>query len=103
MSTLSTKDIDRIANLAKLTIPQQENTALLKELNKILNLVEKMNTTDTSQIPPLAHPYDEKQPLRNDIVTEPDQRILLQKNAPQVEAGLYIVPAVINNDDHNDE
>lgn len=99
MSTLSAGDVDKIAHLAKLIIPENENQSIQKELNKILDLVTQMDEADTATVEPLAHPYDVPQPLREDIVTEPDQHTLLQKMAPQIEAGLYIVPVVIENEE----
>ena len=98
MTTLKTDDINHIAHLARLSIPEEENDALLNELNKILGMVAKMSAVNTDNIDPLAHPYDEKQPLRADVVTETDERQLFQKLAPQTQAGLYIVPAVIDNE-----
>ncbi len=97
MATLNANDIDKIAHLAKLIIPKNENAPLLTELNKILDMVAEMSQTNTETVLPLAHPYDEKQPLREDKVTEPNQRELFQKLAPKTEAGFYIVPAVIEN------
>ncbi|WP_267256978.1 Asp-tRNA(Asn)/Glu-tRNA(Gln) amidotransferase subunit GatC [Coxiella endosymbiont of Ornithodoros maritimus] len=98
MALLKSRDIDRIANLSKLIIPKNENDALLESLNKTFDLVIKMDKVDTSAVEPLAHPYNETQPLREDHVTESNQRDLFQKSAPQVEAGLYMVPIVIDNE-----
>lgn len=99
MSTLKKSDINKIANLAKLLVSKRENQLLRKNLNEILKLVDKMNQIDTIHIEPLAHPCSETQLLREDIVTELNQRALFQKNAPQVEAGLYTVPVVIENEE----
>jgi aspartyl-tRNA(Asn)/glutamyl-tRNA(Gln) amidotransferase subunit C len=98
MTDLTTDNINKVAHLAKLTVPAKENAALLEEINKILKLVDTMSTVDTNQVEPLAHPYDEKQPLRADVVTEKNQRELFQSIAPLTEAGLYIVPPVIDNE-----
>lgn len=98
MATLNAGDIDKIAHLAKLIIPESKNQSMKKELNKILDLVTKMDEVDTTMVEPLSHPYDVSQPLREDIVTETNQRTLLQKIAPQTEAGLYIVPVVIESE-----
>lgn len=98
MSTLQSKDIEKIANLAKLIIPSNEQTAILDKLNKVLDLVAQMDMVDTCDTPALAHPSDIHQPLRSDAVTEPNQRDLFQKMAPQIEAGLYIVPAVLDTE-----
>ena len=60
-----------------------------------MQFVEQMNTVDTSGVVPMAHPLDAHQRLRPDEVTETDQRELFQAGAPLVEAGLYLVPKVI--------
>jgi len=98
MTTLKTDDINHIAHLAKLSLSKEEDDVLAKELNKILGMVAEMDAVNTDNVDPLAHPYDEKQPLRADVVTETDQRQLFQKLAPETQAGLYIVPAVIENE-----
>ena len=99
MSTLSKKDINKTANLAKLIISESENQSLEQNINEILKLVDKMNQIDTTHIEPLAYSSNETQPLRQDIVTETNQRALFQENAPQVKSGLYIVPVVIESEE----
>lgn len=66
------------------------------ELSKILTLVEKMNAADTAGVEPLSHPMDRGLRLRDDQVTESDQREKFQAIAPAVESGLYLVPKVID-------
>ena len=89
--SLTVEEIKRVANLAKLTSRTQD----LKELSGILELVKQMNAVDTRHIAPMAHPLDVAQPLREDEVTEKNQREKLQKIAPAVKVGLYLVPKVI--------
>ena len=98
MSTLSADDIDKIAHLAKLIVPKNRNQSIKKELNNILDLVTKMDKVDTTTVEPLSHPYDVCQPLREDIITEPNQRTLLQETAPKIKAGFYIVPTIIESE-----
>lgn len=95
MTTLNTTDVMKIAYLARLNISEQEVPRYVRELSNILDLVEQMNRVDTGSVEPMAHPLDVGQRLREDIVTEKDQRELFQSIAPQVEAGLYLVPQVI--------
>jgi aspartyl-tRNA(Asn)/glutamyl-tRNA(Gln) amidotransferase subunit C len=59
-------------------------------------LVEQMSQVDTSDIEPMAHPLDQSQRLRTDVVLESNQRDALQKNAPAIEDGLFLVPRVID-------
>jgi len=88
-------DVKKIAHLARLAVDETDCEALNQDLNNALKLAEQINKVDTSKVEPLAHPYDEKQPLRQDVVTETDQRALFQSIAPETEDGLYIVPKVI--------
>ena len=95
---LSKIDTEKVAHLARLDISQQEKESITKDLDNILLLIDRMNKEDTSEVPPLAHPLDATQPLRPDQVTESNQRDLLQQNAPLTHNGLFIVPAVIDNE-----
>ncbi len=96
--SLDSSDVKKIAHLASLAIAEEDIQPLSEDLSTILNLVEQMNQVDTSNVTPLAHPYDEQQPLRIDDVTEPNQRELFQSIAPDTQAGLYIVPQVIDSE-----
>ncbi len=93
--SLSLDDVRRVANLARIEISEDEARIVLAELSGIFNLIEQMQAVDTSAIKPMSHAQDVVQRLRADAVTEIDQRELFQSVAPQVEAGLYLVPKVI--------
>ena len=93
--SLDRNDVGKIAHLARLAINDDDIPRYAEELSRILGLVEQMNQVDTDQVAPMAHPLDAKQRLRPDTVTEIDERALFQENAPRVEAGLYLVPKVI--------
>ncbi len=95
MTTLTEKDVKKIAHLARLEISSSEISKHAQDLSKILDFVEQINAVNTDNVEPIAHPLGGIQRLRKDKVTEVDQRGLLQSNAPQVEAGLYLVPKVI--------
>ncbi|MFA7095582.1 MAG: Asp-tRNA(Asn)/Glu-tRNA(Gln) amidotransferase subunit GatC [Gammaproteobacteria bacterium] len=92
---LTSADVEKIAHLARLAISEQDVKEYAANLSSILQFVEQMNTVDTSGVVPMAHPLDAHQRLRPDEVTETDQRELFQAGAPLVEAGLYLVPKVI--------
>lgn len=96
---LKHEDFTKVAKLAKLTINAEHKQAFEEELGKILSLVAKLDEVDTAHVQPLAHPVDAKQRLRSDQVTATNERTLYQQNAPQVTAGLYIVPQVIETDE----
>lgn len=93
--SISPEEVLKIANLARLQIKQDEVEQYATDLSNIINLVEQMNAVDTTDIMPMAHPLDATQRLREDQVTEVDQRDKFQTVAPSAEKGLYLVPKVI--------
>jgi len=93
--SLEKEDIEKIAHLARLGINDADVPDYVRNLSDILDLVEQMSAVNTCGVTPMAHPLDAQQRLRADEVTESDQREQLQANAPQVAAGLFLVPQVI--------
>ncbi len=93
--TLTVSDVKRIADLAYIEIDEDEAKETLIQLSGIFNLIETMQAVGASTVEPMSHAQSVVQRLREDEVTETDQRQLCQSIAPQVEAGLYLVPQVI--------
>ncbi|MFT3907499.1 MAG: Asp-tRNA(Asn)/Glu-tRNA(Gln) amidotransferase subunit GatC [Steroidobacteraceae bacterium] len=94
--SLTAKDIQNIAHLARLDLTEAETAAYVASLSSIIGLVGELDRADTAQVEPMSHPLPGlTQRLRADQVSESDQHALFQQNAPQVEAGLYLVPKVI--------
>jgi aspartyl-tRNA(Asn)/glutamyl-tRNA(Gln) amidotransferase subunit C len=93
--SLNSADIKRIAHLARIEVNDAEADATLTKLTGILGLIEQMQAVDTTGIEPMSHSQDVTQRLRDDVVTETNQRELYQSIAPAVEEGLYLVPKVI--------
>jgi aspartyl-tRNA(Asn)/glutamyl-tRNA(Gln) amidotransferase subunit C len=93
--SLSLDDVRRIARLARIRIDDEEAGRYQSQLNDIFGLIVEMQAVDTTGIEPMAHARDVHQRLREDAVTEADRREAFQAVAPQVEAGLYLVPKVI--------
>lgn len=93
--TLNLDDVKSIAHLARIAVDEQEAGGYLAQLSAIFGLVEQMQAVDTAGIEPMSHAQDLSLRLRGDAVTESDRRALFQSIAPQVEAGLYLVPKVI--------
>ncbi len=103
---LTSSDIDRIANLARLQLQAAESARMLTQINGFFDIVEQMRAVDTTGIEPLAHPVMAVRDavlsaqagelrLRADIASEPNQREANQRSAPSVERGLFLVPKVI--------
>lgn len=89
------KDVENIAHLARLQLSTAEQQEALNSISSILQLIDQMQAVDTDGVEPLAHASNASQRLRNDAVTEPDQRDMLLKLAPSADQGLYLVPKVI--------
>ena len=96
---LTSDDVNRIAHLARLEISAPEATQMLGQLNGFFRIVEQMSAVDTTGVEPLYTPLSAVQSvalrLREDCVTETDQRQANQRSAPAVEQGLFLVPKVI--------
>jgi aspartyl-tRNA(Asn)/glutamyl-tRNA(Gln) amidotransferase subunit C len=92
---LEKSDVEKIAHLARLHIDATEAQEVANRISSILNLIDQMQSVETSNVAPLAHPFDAVQRLRPDVVTERNEREYLQKIAPAVQDGLYLVPKVI--------
>ena len=97
--SLTSQDIGRIANLARLQLRPEESERMLAQINGFFEIVEKMRAVDTTGVEPLAHPVAALQAvalrLRDDIASEAIDREANMRNAPAREAGLFLVPKVI--------
>ena len=97
--SLTSADIARIANLARLELKPDESERMLMQINGFFDIVEQMRAVDATGIEPLAHPVATVQEsvlrLREDTVSEPNNREANQRNAPALEQGLFLVPKVI--------
>lgn len=93
--SLTLEQVQRIAHLARIETSESEAGTTLAHLNGIFALIEQMQAVDTRGVAPMAHAQDVFQRLREDLVTEGDRRDAYQSVAPDTEAGLYLVPKVI--------
>lgn len=93
--SLTTEDIKKIAYLARIEVSDSEAEATLQKLTGIMALIEQMQAVDTTGVTPMSHSQDVTQRLREDVVTQTNQRELFQSIAPAVSDGLYLVPKVI--------
>ena len=97
--SLTSTDIARIANLARLELSATESERMLTQMNDFFDIVEQMRAVDTTGVEPLAHPVvaisEFALRVRDDVASEPNQREANQRSAPAVENGLFLVPKVI--------
>ena len=96
---LTSADVRRIAELARLELAPEEEVRMLEQLNSFFRIVELMSEVDTSGVEPLYTPlaavHEQHLRLRDDVVSEADVRAAAQRSAPATEGGLYLVPRVI--------
>ena len=96
---LTSSDVRRIAELARLDLGAAEEAQMLEQINSFFRIVEQMREVDTSGVEPLYTPLaavgDAHLRLREDVVTEGDDRIANQQSAPAVGDGLFLVPRVV--------
>ena len=93
--SLTLEQVQRIAHLARIEISESDAWTTQGHLNGIFELIEQMQAVDTAGIEPMAHAQELSQRLRDDAVSEADRRAAYQAVAPETEAGLYLVPKVI--------
>lgn len=92
---ISQAEVIKVAHLARLAIPEERLDGYTHTISDILDLVAQMNAVNTDDVEPLSNPLDAVQLLREDKITEDNQRDTYQSIAPLVEEGLYLVPKVI--------
>lgn len=93
--SLNPSQLKHVAHLSRIALEESNIAALVQDLNAILAFAEQLKDARLDDLAPMAHPLDQQQPLRADVVTEINQRDLLQKGAPAVDRGLFLVPKVI--------
>lgn len=96
--SLSIADVEKIALLARLSVNHDDLQQYASNLSNILDFVSQLDKVNTDKISPMSHPLDLTQRLREDQITEPNERAQFQKIAPKTVAGLYLVPKVIAED-----
>jgi len=94
--SLDSEAVSKIAHLARLGVDKSEYETYARNLSDILTFIEQLNSVDTQGVEPMAHPLDAGQRLRVDEVSETIEREKFQRVAPRTEAGLYLVPKVID-------
>lgn len=94
--SIDKQDVQKIAHLARLALTDEDAEQYQHSLSSVLSLVEQMQSIDTDGVEPLSNPLEMTQRLRDDVVTEDNQRDAFLANAPQSEAGLFLVPKVID-------
>ena len=93
--SIDKSDIEHLCNLSKLNLDEEEQSVFLSQMQSILDMIEELQEVNTGDIEPMAHPLQMTQRLRDDEVTEFNDREKYQKNTEFAEDGFYKVPKVI--------
>lgn len=93
---LGTEQVNVIANLSALHVEESEVQQVAEKLSNILDLFAQLEAVDTVGVLPMSHPLDQVQRLREDVVCGTNIREKVQKIAPSVAEGLYLVPRVVD-------
>lgn len=93
--SLSPEQVQQVAHLARLELKPEKTALYATQLSNILAMVDQLAAAKTEGVAPMAHPLELTQRLRPDVVSEPNRRDIYQAHAPAVEAGLFLVPKVI--------
>ena len=88
--------IDKVAHLARLEVQDSDKAGLLKDMNTILNFMDKLNEVDTEGVEPLVYMSDEVNVLRKDEVKQEISKDEALKNAPKQDGSFFRVAKVIN-------
>ena len=94
--SVSDDDVRKVSRLARLAVLDENVHAYAAKLSGIVAMVDQLNAVDTTGVEPMSNPLDSVQRLRDDVVTETNQREKYQSVAPEVEKGLYLVPKVLD-------
>lgn len=94
--SISPKNVEEMARLARISIASKDIPSYSEQLSKILNFMNEIQSIDTDAIEPLAHPIEEINPIRADVVTEADTRQNAHKYASHMLDDFYTVPQVID-------
>jgi len=93
--SINKDQIKYLSLLSRMDIQESEINDVEEKLTKIIDFVDQLQSIDTDEIQPMAHPLNQSQRLRADKVVEENFRDKIQKNAKSTERGMYIVPKVI--------
>jgi len=93
--SLDKDQVQHIAMLARLKLADDEFAETVDKLSRIVDFVDQLSQADTGDVVPMAHPLNQAQRLRADVVTETVDRDHFQENAPSVKGGFYLVPKVL--------
>ena len=94
--SIKRSDIEHLCNLSKLSLDEEEKSLFLNQMKSILEMIQELEEVDTGDIVPMAHPLQMSQRLREDEITESNERNKYQKNTDCAEDGFYKVPKVID-------
>jgi aspartyl-tRNA(Asn)/glutamyl-tRNA(Gln) amidotransferase subunit C len=93
--SITVQDVTRIANLARIDVPEAEKPHLAGQLSGMLKFIEQLNEVNTDGVEPMTTAAKMKLPRREDKVTDGNYAADLLANAPEATGNFFVVPKVI--------
>ncbi|MCI6795546.1 MAG: Asp-tRNA(Asn)/Glu-tRNA(Gln) amidotransferase subunit GatC [Lachnospiraceae bacterium] len=92
---ITDETIEYVSLLAKLKPSEEEKIQARKDMQQMLDYIDKLNDLDTSGVEPMSHLFPLNNVFREDTVTNGDDRENMLLNAPEEKDGQYVVPITI--------
>jgi len=96
-NNISSKEVKKIAKLAKLELTDNEINLYSSQMSQIINYFSQLNKVDTSDIEPLSNVIDINNVVREDKIEKSLDKSISLKNAPQSDEEFILVPKIIRS------
>lgn len=92
---ITTKMVDYVSDLSRLSLPEEDKNKMAEELEQIIDYVEILNRLDTKDVEPMSHTFPLKNVLREDEVVDYGHHAELMRNAPAHDESAFLVPKTV--------
>ncbi|MBE5937393.1 MAG: Asp-tRNA(Asn)/Glu-tRNA(Gln) amidotransferase subunit GatC [Lachnospiraceae bacterium] len=93
---ISDETIEYVGILAKLELSETEKEQAKKDMERMLDYIDKLNELDTTGVEPMSHLFPITNVFREDVVTNDDKRESILANAPEKKDGSFVVPKILD-------
>ena len=95
-NVISDETMEYVGILAKLELSEEEKEAAIKDMESMLDYIDKLNELDTTGVEPMSHVFPVQNVFREDVVVNGDDRENILKNAPEEKDGSFVVPKTVD-------
>lgn len=92
---ISDETMEYVGILAKLELSDEEKRQARRDMERMLDYIDKLNELDTTGVEPMSHVFPVQNVFREDVVTNGDDRENILKNAPEEKDGAFVVPKTV--------